>query len=216
MEDLKQKLLDQLGHSFKDPDVFERALTHASVQGSHSYERLEFLGDRVLGLIVADLLYGRFPEEEEGDLAKRFTQLVSRPMLVVIAKELNLSKVISFAGDHSMADSVLADVCEALIAALYLDGGLQVAKTFLIKHWDKYLNADQKPPEDPKTQLQEWAQATYKEVPDYEVVSTSGPAHAPIFVIKVSISNGQSAEGQGASKRQAEHEAAVSFLNQIF
>lgn len=215
MGHLKKELLKQLEHSFDDQSLFEQALTHSSVQRASSYERLEFLGDRILGLIIAETLYFRFPDEAEGDLAKRFTQLVSRPMLVEIANKLNFSEILSFSGKHSVTDSVLADVCESLIAALYLDGGLKTAQTFVLKYWGPHLEKDQAPPEDSKTQLQEWAQANYKETPVYTVINQSGTAHAPLFTIKVSLSKGQSAEGQGTSKRQAEHAAATALLRKI-
>ena len=187
MKSLKNKLLINLGHSFKNPLLFEQALTHGSVQMLPSYERLEFLGDRVLGLVIAELLYLNFPNENEGSLAKRFTYLVSRSMLINIAKELNLSKIIYFEGRNFIADSVLADVCESLIGALYLDGGLIVVKSFLKRYWKNHLDKNVLPPEDSKSYLQEWIQLNHKELPTYKVIDKFGPAHAPIFVVEVSI-----------------------------
>ena len=159
------RLAARLGHEFRQPDFLRLALTHASAtRGARadvtSYERLEFLGDRVLGLIVADLLFARFPDEAEGALARRLAALVRKETLTEVAAELELGRHIVFGPGETEAGgaetpSVLADVCEAVIGAIYLDGGLKAAWDFVASHWTPYLEADTIPPQDAKTALQE-------------------------------------------------------------
>ena len=214
-----------LGHRFDDPQRLRLALTHSSAlpragSGNNSYERLEFLGDRVLGLVVADLLLRRFPDEVEGQLAKRFAYLVSGEILSRVAREIGLGQHIVFSRGEADAGggenpAILADVMEAVIAALYRDGGLEAARRFIEPRWTPLVEADLKPPREPKTALQEWAQGRGLALPRYLEISREGPAHDPRFTIEVVLEHkGKTitARGEGRSKRQAEQLAAEALL----
>jgi ribonuclease III len=213
---------EALGHRFEHPDVLLEALTHPSARSrkrtaSRGYERLEFLGDRVLGLIIAELLWRRFPEEAEGALTRRHTSLVRRETLTSIAKEIGLgTHIVLSAGEETAGaranPSVLADVCEAIIAALYLDGGLPAARAFVERWWEQRLTKLGAPPRDPKTALQEWAQARGGKLPAYRTVATEGPAHRRIFTVTVSVDGLPPATASGSSKRAAETAAAAAAL----
>lgn len=218
----------RLGHSFKEGGQLQRALTHSSALarskgGRSSYERLEFLGDRVLGLVVADLLLRRFPDESEGELAKRFAYLVSGEILAKVARQIELGPLIAFSrgeADSGGSDNpaILADVMEAVIAALYRDGGLEAARRFIEPRWKPLVEADHEPPREPKTALQEWAQGRGLALPKYVEVAREGPAHDPRFTIEVRLEERKaerSARGEGRSKRQAEQEAAEALLRDL-
>ncbi|MEQ9517905.1 MAG: ribonuclease III [Parvibaculum sp.] len=220
MSDDLKSLETRIGHRFVEPDLLVRALTHSSVavaSGVRDYERLEFLGDRVLGLVIADLLLKRFPAEDEGDLAVRLNALVRAETCTDVARDLDLSSFVRLtpgeekagAGDRS---SVLADICEALIGALYLDGGLEVARTFIEAWWLPKLEGMKRPPRDAKTELQEWAQGKKLGLPKYTEVSRSGPDHAPEFEVKVSVADIAPVVASGSSKRVAEQAAAEAML----
>jgi ribonuclease-3 len=221
-------LSQTLGHSFADPRLLVEALTHASAVPrqkaraamAHGYERLEFLGDRVLGLVIAELLWRRFPNEAEGALTRRHTQLVRRETLAKIARSIELTPhVIMSAGENSArtreSAGVLADVCEAVIAALYLDGGLNAAARFIEQNWGPLVKADAAPPRDPKTALQEWAQGRGRGLPRYETVQIEGPAHKRRFTVRVNVDGLAPATATGSSKRAAEIAAAAVLLAQI-
>ena len=221
----RDALARRLGHQFTNPDLLERALTHASrnARGGEAvdtYERLEFLGDRVLGLVVADLLYHHFPDEEEGALARRFAMLVRREALAEVAQELDfgpagiLARGEEAAGAHENP-AILSDCCEAVIAALYLDAGLETARRFIEEHWRPRLEADPTPPKDAKTELQEWAQGQGRPLPIYTEVGRHGPPHDPWFTITVEVDGEETAEGSGSSKRQAEQAAAETLLSRV-
>ena len=212
-----------LGHRFADRLLLELALTHSSA-GQHRLDdnqRLEFLGDRVLALAIADILHHRFPDEEEGALAKRHAQLVRRDALVEVARGIALGDHLRLAGsgrhdrDSRDAAGALADACEALIAALYLDGGLPAAAAFVRRAWEGMIAADDRPPRDPKTALQEWAQGRGDPLPKYAVVSREGPDHQPLFTVTASLKDGRSATSSGASKRAAEQAAAADLLKRL-
>jgi ribonuclease-3 len=215
-----------LGHRFSDPDLLRQALTHVSTLteqgdgGGVSYERLEFLGDRVLGLVVAAHLYERFPGEDEGDLAQRFAFLVRRDALAEIAGRLNLGAHIAVSAGEAAAGgrenpSLLADACESVIAALYLDGGLSVAERFIRDQWRPLVDADPTPPKDVKTALQEWAQARGLALPAYQEIGREGPAHAPHFHVEVTVTGLPPETGSGSSKQSAEVAAAETLLERI-
>lgn len=216
------ELADILRHDFKRPQLLREALTHASAAGRDApgYERLEFLGDRVLALVVADLLLAQFPHEREGALARRHAQLVRRETLVEVARTIALGRflILTRGEDDAGArehDGVLADALEATIGALYLDGGTAAARIFIELHWRPRFNADPTPPQDGKTALQEWAQGRGKPLPDYREVARSGPPHAPVFSVEVSV-NGETPEvGEGRSKRMAEQAAAERLLARL-
>lgn len=208
-----------LGHRFQRPKLLAEALTHRSAAGARgvgSNERLEFIGDRVLGLVVAEWLLERFPDEQEGKLGPRLAALVSKPALAQVAEANGLAALLSVApgearrGVRSQA-TVLADALEALIGALYLDAGLPVARDFVRKVLSNVVEQQFIPPKDSKTALQEWALKRALPLPAYEVVTMSGPSHAPHFVVTVSVGDAV-ARGDAGSKRAAEQEAARALL----
>jgi len=187
--------------------------------GTGSNERLEFVGDRVLGLLMAEWLAERFPFEQEGQLGPRLANLVSQPVIAGIAEQVGLPVVLSVAPGESRAGvrrlaTVLADATEALIGALYLDGGLPPARTFIRTAWDEAMQAQTAPPKDAKTALQEWLLARGMNLPDYVLVSRSGPPHDPVFVIGVSAA-GQSGSGTAGTKRGAERLAAEDLMGKL-
>ncbi|WP_120495443.1 ribonuclease III [Kiloniella sp. EL199] len=214
-----------LEHKFDRPQLVKQALTHPSACGrnqivSDSYERLEFLGDRVLGLVIADMLLQTFPKESEGSLAKRFTALVRREALAIVAQKLGFDKLIVLAkGEEESGErenpALQADVCEALIGALYLDAGYEAVQRFIQKNWKPLLNQDLSPPQDAKSTLQEWAQGRGLPLPTYKEVSRSGPPHAPLFDIQVFVKGLDPVIKQGNSKRKGEQEAAKELLRFI-
>jgi ribonuclease-3 len=206
------------GHP-RDPDLFERALTHASF-GEEQYERLEFLGDRVLGLAIAAWLYESFPEEAEGKLSRRLNALVARETCAEVARELGI-------GDHvrlgkqaredgaSDSDNVLGDVLEALIGAVYIDGGLEAATAFVRTAFRDRVSTRDKAPVHPKSALQEWAAANDRKAPAYRLTHRSGPQHAPRFAVEVEIKGVGTATAEGSSKQEAETAAAARLLEQV-
>ncbi|MDX2222257.1 MAG: ribonuclease III [Rhodospirillaceae bacterium] len=212
----------RLGHRFADSALLDQALTHRSVTGQSANaktrqatnERLEFLGDRVLGLVIADLLLKTFAAENEGQLAQRLAALVAQPTLVAVARELDLGPNVRAAAgqDAEDTDAILADACEAVIGALYLDGGLAVAAGFIARHWTARMDAAIAPPKDAKSALQEWAQGRGLPLPNYRVIDQSGPDHAPAFTVAVAVEGFAEVEGRGRSKRQAETAAAAAFV----
>ena len=221
-----EALAQKLQHDFSDLELLRRALTHPSAAGKRkagtpdSYERLEFLGDRVLGLIVADLLLRRFPKESEGALARRHTALVRRETLADVAGDLGISLHLRLAKGEDEAGerenpAILADACEAVIGALYLDGGLEVARRMVEKALEPYLSSATKPPQDAKTALQEWAQARGLPLPQYREISREGPPHQPVFAIEVFVEGHAPETGQGRSKRISEQSAAQALLKRL-
>lgn len=221
-------LFETLGHRFARPELLIEALTHASAVPRHTgrgvpkqgYERLEFLGDRVLGLVVAELVWRRFPHEAEGALTRRHTQLVRRETLADVARAIDLGRyVILSAGEDGArtreVPGVLGDVCEAVIAALYLDGGIAAAERFIHRHWDRLIEAGAAPPRDPKTALQEWAQARGHALPRYETVKIEGPPHERRFTVAARVANFPPESAAGTSKRAAEVAAAAALLTRI-
>lgn len=214
-------LQQRLGYQFKNASLLTEALTHPSASSPQkpSYQRLEFLGDRVLGLVVAGLLLERFPHEPEGDLAKRHAQLVSREAAARAAKDLDIGPFIKFSKGEQEAGgaasaSALGDVMEALLGAIYQDGGLEPARKLALRLWEPMLSMDLAPPKDPKTTLQEWSQARSMGLPVYKVLAQSGPAHDPLFEIEVTVGAHQSI-GSGTSKRAAEQAAARTLLDKV-
>jgi ribonuclease-3 len=212
-------LEQSLGHSFSDPELLKRALTHASANATRSNERLEFLGDRVLGLIVAEKLHALYPDDPEGALALKFNTLARGAACARAAEAAGLSDHIILAGSERASGgrqkpAILSGACEAVIAALYLDGGFAAAKNFVERYWDEMfatLGADMR---DAKTKLQEWAQAPGRggSAPTYNLVSRDGPDHAPRFVVEARVEGLGSEKGEGGSKREAEQDAATRLL----
>ncbi|HEX2764402.1 MAG TPA: ribonuclease III, partial [Allosphingosinicella sp.] len=202
-----QWLAELLGRAPADPSLFERALTHAS-HADDPYERIEFLGDRVLGLAVADWLYQLFPDEPEGKLSRRLNALVARETCAEVGRELGVGAHIRLgkqarddgAGD---SDNVVGDVVEALIGAFYLQAGFDEASAFVRRAWAERVSTRDKAPLHPKSALQEWAAANERKPPEYRLVGRSGPHHAPKFVVEVTINAIGSASAEGASKQEA-------------
>lgn len=199
--------------------LFLQAVTHGSASADH-YERLEFLGDRVLGLVIATWLYQVYPDEPEGKLSARLNQLVSREVCAEVAREIGLQMHMILgkqARDDGAREStnVLGDMMEALIGALYLDAGIERTDTFLRSIWASRVEGGNNAPKHPKSALQEWAASHKRKAPEYALVDRSGPAHAPHFTVSVSIRNVGEAQATGSSKQEAEKEAARLLLEQL-
>jgi ribonuclease-3 len=220
---------DLLGHRFARPELIREALTHRSATAGRgrrsgpkaqcSNERLEFVGDRVLGLLIAEWIADRFPDEQEGQLGPRHAYLVSREVLAQVGQEIGFSRALSLGTSEKLAGvgnltNVLADAMEAALGALYMDGGLDAARRFVRRAWAGAMELQVLPPKDPKTALQERLLGRGLKLPEYEVVSSSGPSHAPSFVIRVSGA-GQTGEGKAGSKRAAERLAAAALLEKL-
>ena len=214
-----------LGHHFARPELLREALTHRSALhergggGSASNERLEFVGDRVLGLLVAEWLAEKFPAEPEGKLGPRLAELVSQPVLAEVAERIGLPAALTVAPGESRAGvrqraTVLADALEATLGAVYLDGGLEPARRFVRTAWASAVDGQRTPPKDAKTGLQEWLLARGRPLPDYDVVGTEGPPHAPAFTIRVAAGERQ-AQATAGSKREAERRAAELLLAEL-
>lgn len=220
-------LIEIIGYNFSQPELLEQALTHPSLAANKSrkqatptpYERLEFLGDRVLGLVIAHWLFTLYPNSPEGDLAKRHASLVNRDALRAIALDIKLDKHLRLArgeepGGARKNLTTLSDAIEALIGAIYLDGGLEAARSFIQRFWQKSIAAEQAPA-DPKTALQEWAQGNGHALPQYRMVEHSGPAHAPKFLVEVMVAGHPAVVAEGQSKRAAEKAAAQLLLTAL-
>lgn len=208
-----------LGHRPSDPSLFERALTHGS-HGGASYERLEFLGDRVLGLVMAAWLYERFPEEEEGMMSRRYNSLVARETCADVGRAIGVPAQIRLGKQAredraTGSDNVVGDVVEGLIGALFLDAGLEKAKAFIRAQWTPFLDSQRQAPMHPKSGLQELAAARNWGIPVYEMIGRSGAHHAPTFRVRVSVRGGGEAEAEGPSKQDAETAAAAALLEQL-
>lgn len=209
----------RLGHQPNDEALFELALTHSSVT-KDSYERLEFLGDRVLGMVIAWALYERFPAEPEGDLSKRYHALVDRETCAEIGRELGVPALVRLGKQAredgaNQSENVVGDVVEALIGALLLDGGMAAAERFILGAWEPYLASQRRAPQHPKSALQELAAARGCKPPVYEVVARTGAHHAPKFTIRVTVPKLGEAAAEGLSKQEAETAAAEALLNQL-
>ncbi len=214
-----------LGHDFARPELLREAMTHRSAahagrrRALGSNERMEFIGDRVLGLLIAEWLVERFPDEQEGDLGHRLAVLVSQPMLAEVAEAIGLGDALSVAANEARNGvrrraTVLADALEAVLGALYLDGGIHTARDFVRRAWCGAMEAQHEPPKDAKSSLQEWVLARGLKLPEYIVVSRVGPPHAPEFVVTVAA-GGFSGSGKAGSKRAAEQLAAQDLLRTI-
>ncbi|MCK5384277.1 MAG: ribonuclease III [Alphaproteobacteria bacterium] len=214
------ELQEKIGYVFKDPELLHRALTHSSLSGQENYERLEFLGDRVLGLVIATLLFKNFPEEKEGDMAKRLALLVQGKTLAQLSGNLSLGDYILLSSAEAASggaknDHILADVFEALIGALYIDGGYEPCSRLIETHWQDVIYTMHRPPQHPKTAVQEWAQGQGLPLPDYEIISQSGPAHAPVFEVRLSIKGHPPITAKGLSLADAEKKTAAEFMTGI-
>lgn len=219
MSDLARWVEAQTGHAPRDSALFERAVTHAS-RGGADYERLEFLGDRVLGLTMAAWLYERFADEPEGKLSRRLNVLVSRETCAEIGRSIALPSQMRLGrqavGDGaSDSDNVLGDIVEALLGALFIEGGVAAADGFVRRHWSALIDEQSAAPKHPKSALQEWAAANNRKPPEYRLVDRSGPHHAPHFVVAVSVRGAGDAQAEGTSKQEAETAAAAALLEEL-
>lgn len=210
---------ERLDYRPKDKSLFELAFTHSSV-GRDSYERLEFLGDRVLGMVIARALYERYPSEPEGNLSRRYNGLVDRDTCAEIGRELGVPALVRLGKQAredgaSQSENVVGDIVESLIGALLLDGGIDVAERFILSAWEPYLTSQRRAPQHPKSALQELAAARGVKPPHYEVVSRTGAHHAPKFTIRVSVARLGEATAEGSSKQEAETAAATALLSQL-
>ena len=212
-------LSDTLGYDFKDPSLLARALTHAGANAARSNERLEFLGDRVLALVVADTLYRLYPDEDEGALTRRVHSLVRWEACAKVGDEIGLWDHLvltrSEAAGGRSKGPILGSALEAVIAAIYLDGGMDAARPFIERWWEPMFADAATDSRDAKTRLQEWSQARGKGAPAYILKEQKGPDHAPHFVVEAKVSGFDPALGEGGSKRQAEQDAAAKLLAMV-
>ena len=216
----KISLLEKkIGINFKDKKLLIKSLTHKSFNSNSNYEKLEFLGDRVLGLVISKTLLEIFPEDKEGSLDKKLASLVNRKKCCEISKKLSLENYIVTGNIRSkknkIEDKIVSDACEALIGAIYLDQGLSSVEKFILKFWKSSLNLNIKDQVDAKTKLQEYSLKKFKILPKYKLLSNTGPRHKPVFKIGVSIESSKSFNASGHSKKDAEQKAAALFLKKI-
>jgi ribonuclease-3 len=212
----------RIGYRFTDPALLDHALTHISALAgarhrSGSYQRLEFLGDHVLGLVVSDMLFRAFPRADEGELSRRLADLVRKEACADVAQAIELGAAIRLGASESNAGgrtrvAILADVCEALIGAVFVDGGYEAAASLITRLWEQRMRAPKRPLRDAKTMLQEWAQAQGLPTPAYREIERRGPDHDPEFRVMVELPDRPPAEGIGRSKRSAEQAAASVML----
>jgi ribonuclease-3 len=220
MSDVAAFVRERLGHEPKDLALFELALTHKSIGKHEDYERLEFLGDRVLGHVMARALYDRHPTEPEGYLSRRYNVLVARETCADIGRALGVPALVRLGKQAredgaTQSDNVIGDVVESLIGALLIDGGFEAAQRFILATWDAHLAEQGKAPQHPKSALQELAAAKGVKAPAYEVVGRTGAHHAPKFTIRVSVPKLGEATAEGTSKQEAETAAAAALLEQL-
>jgi len=218
-KELARTLEERIGYAFRDEKRLQRALTHASARGGRGadYQRLEFLGDRVLGLVIAEMLFQEYDAADEGELSLRLNALVNAETLAEIAEQIGLMDLVRAGGDIKTLSgrkrvNLRADVMEALIAALYLDGGFEVARQFVLKYWQPRSKEEGAARRDPKTELQEWAHQVSGAAPIYAIESREGPDHDPVFTVSASVNGYAPVEGSGHSKREAEQAAATILL----
>jgi ribonuclease-3 len=214
----------RIGYKFADKDLLERALTHISaLSGGNraaSYQRLEFLGDHVLGLVISDMLYRAFPRANEGELSRRLADLVRKETCAEVARTMDLGPALKLGNSESHAGgrrrtTILADVCEALVGAVFIDGGYKAADELIVRFWKERMLKPLRPLRDPKTMLQEWAQARGLPTPAYRELARTGPHHDPEFRVAVVLPDRPPAEGMGNSKRAAEQAAAAAMLTRV-
>jgi ribonuclease-3 len=206
----------KINYKFKDKKLLIKSLTHKSYDKINNNEKIEFLGDRVLGLIIAKKLLEIYPEEKEGILDKKFASLVNKKTCLQIANDISLEKyILTFNPKNrkiKVEDKVIADCCEALIGAIYLDKGFSAAENFILTFWSKNIKDSVITQIDPKTKLQEYSLKKYKKLPTYKIISNTGPRHKPLFKVAVKLPNTKFYVGQGSSKKDAEQSAAIICL----
>jgi ribonuclease III len=213
-------LAERIGHEFQDPSILLQALTHGSRGGGSDNQRLEFLGDRVLGLVIAEALLDADPTADEGRIAPRFNTLVRRETCAEVAREIDIGAGLKLGrsemiGGGRKKEALLADAMEAVIAAVYLDAGLEPARAMVLRLWGERVASAPKDARDAKSALQEWAQGRGLLPPDYVLISRDGPDHGPRFVIEARLSTGEVERAEGTTKRAAEHAAAAALLGRL-
>ena len=219
MKKIDKKIEIILDYTFKDKSLLKQSLIHKSFDNIYNNEKLEFLGDRVLGLIISKKLIEIYPNEKEGIIDKKFAHLVNKKTCSEIAKKLNLNQYMYLGQSHQSAqksaDKIMSDCLEALIGAIYLDSGLKSAEKFVFKFWKKYLDNSSLTPIDSKTQLQEYSLKRFKKLPEYTFYKKTGPQHRPLFKIDVQITNSKKFNGLGTSKKMAQQNAASKLLKHL-
>ena len=218
IENLK-KIQKIIKINFTDKELLERSLIHKSYDKIYNNEKLEFLGDRVIGLVISKKLISLYPNETEGVIDKKFASLVNKKTCAKVAKIINLRKFIktgdSFKNIRSSDEKILSDACEALIGAIYLDQGFNISEKFILKNWDTYIKNSKILVIDSKTRLQEYSLKQFKELPVYKVFKQSGPSHNPLFKVQVNIRNSKKHIGFGKSKKIAQQNAANKLLTDL-
>ena len=204
---------------FKNKKILEKSLIHKSLDPINNNEKLEFLGDRVLGFVISKKLYEIYPDETEGALDKKFASLVNKNMCLSIANKLNLSKFIKTntnkTNNYKPENKIISDTCEAIIGAIFLDQGIKVVENFILKIWNEYIENTEETKIDSKTMLQEFSLKKYKVLPKYTLLKTKGPKHKLVFHVQVKIKSSKSIDGIGSSKKLAEQDAATSLLRKM-
>ena len=213
------KLENIINYKFETKSFLKKSLTHKSFDPDINNEKLEFLGDRVLGFVISKKLYEIYPDETEGALDKKFASLVNKNMCLSIANKLNLSKFIKTntnkTNNYKPENKIISDTCEAIIGAIFLDQGIIVVENFILKIWNEYIENTQETKIDSKTMLQEFSLKKYKVLPKYTLLKTKGPKHKPVFHVQVKIKSSKSIDGIGSSKKLAEQDAATSLLRKM-
>ena len=203
-------------YNFKKSSLLEKALTHKSFDNNNNNEKLEFLGDRVLGLIISEKLLEKYPDEKEGIIDKKYANLVNKKTCLLIARKINLKKFILLGASHKQlersADKINSDCLEAIVGAIYLDGGLKSVEKFILNFWEEYLLRSTITLIDSKTKLQEFSLKKFKELPKYVFFKKTGPQHRPLFKTEVQIPNSKKIIGIGSSKKNAQQNAAAKLL----
>ena len=214
-----KKLQKKIKIDFKNEKILLKAITHKSFDPNNNYENLEFLGDRVLGLVVSKKLYEVYPNEKVGSLDKKLASLVNKNKCLEVGNLLNLKEFVitgnSKSSKNSIENKIISDCCEALIGAIYLDKGLEVSKSFILKLWKDLINDAETTFVDAKTQLQEYSLKNFKILPIYKLVSNTGPRHKPNFKVGVKLKNSRYIYAMGSSKKNAEQSAASELLKKI-
>ena len=216
MEKKIKELEKIIKYNFKKFSLLKKALTHKSFDNNYNNEKLEFLGDRVLGLVISEKLLEKYPDEKEGIIDKKFANLVNKKTCLLIAKKINLNKFILLGSSNKKlgrsADKISSDCLEAIVGAIYLDGGLKTVEKFIFNFWEEYLLKSSITLIDSKTKLQEFSLKKFKELPKYIFFKKTGPQHKPLFKTEVQIPNSKKITGEGSSKKNAQQNAATKLL----
>ena len=216
MNKSSKELEEILKYTFKDKDLLHKALTHKSFSSVSNNEKLEFLGDRVLGLIISKELLDKYPNEKEGVIDKKYANLVNKKTCAEIAKNLNLKKFLYLGASHKnlerFADKIISDCLEAIVGAIFLDGGIKFSERFILKNWETFIDRSVVTLIDPKTKLQEYSLKKFKKLPKYTFFKKTGPQHKPIFKTEVEIPLSKKIVGEGTSKKNAQQNAAAKLI----